>query len=96
MYYVYILRNKVNNHLYKGVCADLQKRIREHNSGNHKYTAQYMPWEIAYYETYSTFEEARKRELFFKSGCGREFLKDLIEHMSTDQKPACRQAGLQV
>ncbi len=78
MYFVYILKNKVNNHLYKGVTSDLDKRLMEHNSGKHKYTSQYLPWEIAYYEKYESFSEARAREIYFKSGEGREFLHRML------------------
>jgi putative endonuclease len=34
-----------------------------------------MPWDVAYFEEFETLKEARDRELFFKTGDGREFLK---------------------
>jgi putative endonuclease len=78
MYFVYVLQNKVNKHLYKGISNNLERRIKEHNQGKHKSTAPYIPWEIVYFEEYETFEEARKRELFLKSGSGRELLRNLL------------------
>jgi len=75
MYFVYILKNKINSHLYKGITNDLHRRISEHNQGKHKYTAPYRPWEIVYIEEYASLKEARSREIFLKSGAGREFLK---------------------
>jgi putative endonuclease len=74
-YFVYVLRNKINSELYKGITNNLQRRISEHNQGKHKYTSQFLPWEIAYSEEFETLKEARSRELFLKSGSGREFLK---------------------
>ena len=75
MYFVYILKNKINSQLYKGITNDLERRISEHNQGKHKYTSQFLPWEIAYYEEFTSLKEARTRELFLKSGAGREFLR---------------------
>jgi putative endonuclease len=80
MYFVYILRNKINTQHYKGMTNDLDRRIIEHNQGKHKSTSPYRPWEIAYFEEYDTFEEARARELFFKSGSGRELIKSILEN----------------
>jgi len=34
--------------------------------------------EIVYTEEYNTFDEARQRELYFKSGAGRRFLKKIL------------------
>jgi putative endonuclease len=75
MYYVYVLKNSINTQLYKGLTKDLPKRIKEHNSGKHKYTSQFIPWEIAYFEEFELLNKARAREVFFKSGAGREFLR---------------------
>jgi putative endonuclease len=75
MHFVYVLKNKINSQLYKGITNDLERRISEHNQGKHKYTSAYRPWEVVYFEEYGSLEEARSRELFLKSGAGREFLK---------------------
>ena len=79
MYFVYILKNKINTQLYKGITNDLDRRIIEHNLGKHKYTAAFRPWEIIYFEEYQTLKEARIRELYFKSGSGRELLKTILK-----------------
>ncbi len=34
-----------------------------------------MPWELVYFEEFETSVEARKREQYFKTGIGREFIK---------------------
>lgn len=62
MYWVYILKNKVNNTLYIGSTPDLKKRIEEHNSGKNKSTKRYLPWFIVYVEGYFSKEDALRRE----------------------------------
>jgi putative endonuclease len=38
----------------------------------------YIPFEMVYYESFDTQEEAVKREKYFKSSAGRRFLKNKI------------------
>lgn len=74
-YYVYVLKSKVDGRLYKGHSEDLEKRLKEHNSGKTKSTKGYRPWELVYFEEFDIKEEAITRESYFKTGIGREFLK---------------------
>ena len=76
-YYVYIIRSKVDGTLYKGYTSDLDRRIREHNSGKTNYTSRKVPWELVYSEEYEVLEDALKREKYFKSAAGRRFIKKL-------------------
>ena len=78
MYYVYVLRSLKDGRLYKGFTLDLDRRIIEHNSGKTKSTKGYLPWKLVYYEEVKTRIEAREREKYFKSGMGREYLKNII------------------
>lgn len=57
--------------------SNLEERIQRHNSGREKTTRAYRPFELIYSEDQPTREEARKREKYFKSGVGKEFLKKL-------------------
>ncbi|OGE79319.1 MAG: hypothetical protein A2751_05005 [Candidatus Doudnabacteria bacterium RIFCSPHIGHO2_01_FULL_46_14] len=78
MYYAYVLRNQ-KGLLYKGSTDDIMKRLVQHNSGEFpSYTAKNRPWKLVHYESFKTRIEAEKREGFFKTGKGREFLKKLI------------------
>ena len=82
-YWVYILQNEITGELYKGQTSDLKKRIERHNteeSGSMRYThKQKGPWRLIYSEEHATRSEAIKREKFFKSGQGREWIhKDII------------------
>ncbi|RRO12328.1 GIY-YIG nuclease family protein [Flavobacteriaceae bacterium 14752] len=77
-YYVYVLKSKKDGRLYKGFTTRLKDRINEHNNGKTKSTKGYRPWELVYCEIFFTEKEAIKREKYFKTGSGREFLKSRI------------------
>jgi putative endonuclease len=74
-YYTYVLKSLVDGRLYKGMCSDLARRLNEHNSGKQKSTKAFKPWILVYSEKHNSRKDARKREIFLKSGSGREFLK---------------------
>lgn len=57
---------------------NLERRILEHKNGHTKTTSRMKELEIVYTEEYNTFDEARQRELYFKSGAGRRFLKKIL------------------
>jgi len=80
MFYVYILKSKKNNKLYKGFTGNLRRRISEHNSGNSEFTKNNKPWELIYYEAFANEKDARREEIFLKSGKGRERIKYLFEN----------------
>jgi putative endonuclease len=80
MYYAYVLKN-LNGFLYKGSTGLMDERIDQHN-GNIKYPAYTKtrgPWKLVYFEIFETRAEAMRREKFFKSGVGRDFLKTVIK-----------------
>ena len=63
--------------LYKGSTENLEKRLKQHNSGKVKSTKGYRPWVLVYHEQFGSRQEAYERERYFKTGAGREFLKKL-------------------
>jgi putative endonuclease len=79
MYYVYVLKSRLDGKLYYGQTQDLDNRLNEHNSGKVKSTAGRTPLDLTYYEVRNTREEALKREKFFKSGFGRMYLKQKLK-----------------
>ncbi|MGB6082819.1 GIY-YIG nuclease family protein [Moheibacter sp.] len=83
MFYTYVIKSGVDGRLYKGHCEFLEKRIEEHNSGKTKSTKAYVPWKLVYFESFSTRNEAVLREKYFKSGIGREFIKEKIRLRSS-------------
>ncbi|MEK7503722.1 MAG: GIY-YIG nuclease family protein [Patescibacteria group bacterium] len=78
MFYVYILKSERNGKLYKGLTNDLKRRVKEHNSGNSEFTRNNGPWKLIYYEAFVSEKDARKEELFLKSGKGKERIKYLL------------------
>jgi len=76
MYFVYILKSKRDGTYYYGSTADIEKRLREHNSGKMRYTKGHLPYEIHYYEEYETRKEAMNRERYFKTIEGYKWLKE--------------------
>jgi putative endonuclease len=78
MYTVYILQSIRDRKRYIGYTKDFERRLKEHNSGKTESTRRRRPFKVMYTETYSTKEEAKKREQFFKSGRGREELNRIL------------------
>ncbi len=77
-YYVYVLKSVNYSKSYVGISKNPEKRLNLHNKGNYFYTKRYRPWEIIYVEKYQSMRLARKREKYFKSSSGRNFLKNLF------------------
>jgi putative endonuclease len=77
MYTVYVIQNP-KGQLYKGYTEDIQERLRYHDEGLSHWTKFRDPWTLVHSEQYESKTEALKREKFFKSGKGREYLKKII------------------
>ena len=76
---MYILKSESKGLLYKGFSKDPKKRFLDHNAGKNKSTKGHRPWKLVYIEKYPTRVEAREREKYFKSGIGREYLKNKLD-----------------
>jgi putative endonuclease len=77
MYYAYILFLN-NGDLYKGSCADLNIRLKDHKSGKVKSTKHKLPIKLIHYECYALKSDAQRRERFLKTTEGRRLLKQQI------------------
>ncbi|HTL80181.1 MAG TPA: GIY-YIG nuclease family protein [Bacteroidia bacterium] len=75
MFYTYILKSEKDGKYYYGSCEDLQVRIKAHNSGKVRSTKSRRPLLLHYQEQFATKTEAIKRELFFKSIAGYNWLR---------------------
>lgn len=79
MYYTYVLKSEKNGTQYTGSTDDLKRRLDEHNSGTGgTYTSKNRPFKLVYYEAYISYDLARKAERFYKTGKGREILKEKL------------------
>ena len=73
-----MVERKRGGRFYVGSSRDSAAgRLDAHNAGKTKSTRFGRPWELLLVETFATYTEARKRELFLKSGVGRKWVKNL-------------------
>lgn len=82
MYFVYILQSLKDMRTYVGYTYEINQRLLRHNSGQVEATKNRTPLKLLFTEEFETEQEAKKRELYWKSGAGRRKLK---EYFSTIQ-----------
>ena len=81
--YTYIVRC-ADGTLYTGWTNDLKKRIKAHNAGKGaKYTKSRRPVVLKYYESFSTRQEAMRREWEIKQLSRKEKLELVRQQMHT-------------
>ncbi len=78
MYYVYILYSPSHDRYYVGQTSDLSHRLSRHNAGLVTSTKGYVPWELVYYESYSSRSESMSRERKIKRRKSRSYIESLI------------------
>ena len=74
-YFAYILKSLSHGTYYYGSTENPEKRLKEHNAGKQKYTKGRRPWELHYSEQFETRKKAMRRERFFKTIDGYNYLK---------------------
>ena len=79
-YYTYVLYSLKDKKLYIGSTKDLKQRINQHNHGKVLSTKYRRPLKLIFYEAFNNYKDARRDELFYKSGHGREILKEKIKN----------------
>ncbi|PCH69194.1 MAG: excinuclease ABC subunit C [Bacteroidetes bacterium] len=82
MYFVYIIKSKIDDSLYIGYTQDLAIRLRKHNTAKSGYTSRKKPWIVVYTEQFNDKFPAIKREIFLKEQKNRNFYDSLIESWS--------------
>jgi putative endonuclease len=80
MHYVYVLKSLKDNKLYIGKSSDLKDRIRRHEAGLVPATKHRLPVKLIFYEAFDNKTDAGRDELFYKSGHGREAIKDKLKN----------------
>ena len=76
---VYILFSEKHTKTYVGFTSNLIARFKSHNYLETKgYTIKFRPWKVIHVEFYFTKKEALQREKYFKSGNGREEIKQMF------------------
>ncbi|MDO8929153.1 MAG: GIY-YIG nuclease family protein [Bacteroidota bacterium] len=77
-YTVYALHSQFDGRIYVGFSSNVEKRLKEHNSGKTKSTKGFRPWVIIFTEEYTNRIEAREKEKYYKTGIGKEKLRKLV------------------
>jgi putative endonuclease len=77
---IYVLKSELNGKLYVGSSREdvPEMRLVSHNAGRVKSTKSVRPWGIIHVERYDSYSIARRRELYLKSGRGREIVKQIV------------------
>ncbi len=88
MYFTYIIKSNITpGAIYIGSTKNLNSRLAQHNDPkNHGYTKRHAPWVIETYLAFSEEQDAKRFELYLKSGSGKAFMKKRLISKS------CREA----
>ena len=78
-YYVYILFSLKDKGLYIGFTTNLKDRLLRHAKGEVQSTSNRRPLKLIHYEYFVNEEDAKAREVFLKSGFGRNQLKKALK-----------------
>lgn len=78
-FYVYVLYSSQDDKFYTGFTKDLKNRLSRHARGEVKSTMNRRPLKLIHYEYFISEKDARAREVFLKSGFGRNQLKKALK-----------------
>ncbi len=77
-FFIYVIKSK-EGYKYIGMTEDLELRLKQHNDKTLSFwTKRGTEWELIYKEEFDNKSEALKREKWFKTGVGREFLDKIV------------------
>jgi putative endonuclease len=80
MYYVYVLKSRVDEKMYIGYTKNLRNRFQEHNREEVISTKSRIPFELIFYEAYRSIEYAKRRERYFKTSKGKSSLHIMLRN----------------
>jgi len=88
-YYVYNLLSLKDKKFYTGFTSNLKQRLQQHARGEVKSTENRRPLRLVHYEYFINKKDAMAREIFLKSGFGRNNLKNALKRtLSAEQENA--------
>jgi putative endonuclease len=79
-FYTYVLKSKLDGRFYTGFTSDLEKRLREHNSGMVNSTKGRIPFEIIYFEFCLNMDDAIHREKYLKTTYGKRYIRNRLKN----------------
>lgn len=86
MWYVYIIRSRIDGNNYVGLTNNLRERITLHNEGKVFSTKSRRPFELIYYEAHQNKHDAATREKFLKTGWGKNWIQKTLKSYFLSQK----------
>lgn len=78
MHGVYVLGSLKDGKLYIGSSHDIKARLAEHSAGRVPATRSRRPLELLYCELHASRKDAMQREMYLKTGWGRNYLERTI------------------
>ena len=78
MFYTYILQSEKDGKNYSGYTKNLKLRFEQHQKGQVESTKDRRPLKLIYYEVCLNEKDAIKREKYFKTHYGKQFLKNRL------------------
>ncbi len=79
-YYVYTLFSLKDKKFYTGFSTNLKDRLTRHVRGEVIATKYRRPLKLIHYDYFINEDDARAREVFLKSGFGRNQLKQALKN----------------
>jgi len=83
MYYVYVLKSKLDQNFYVGYSKDLKNRLLQHEKGSVPSTKNRRPLELVYYEASLNQQDATHREKYLKTSWGKRYIKTRLKSYLT-------------
>ena len=74
----YVVAPESMDYLYKGSARNLQERLKDHRAGRVSRTKNRRPLLLVFVQYFESYSDARERELFLKSGTGRDWLREQL------------------
>jgi len=78
MYFVYIMESLKDGKYYIGTTNDVERRLKEHNSGLSRSTSSRRPLKLVHTEIFEDIKKAYARERFLKSKKNKHIIKKII------------------
>jgi len=71
---VYVIESLKDQIWYTGMAKDVNRRLKDHNSGKNRFTKGHIPWKIVYTELFENWSTARQKEKYLKTTAGKKWL----------------------
>ena len=80
-FYTYLLICEKTRTFYTGATDNLEKRLKQHDSGQVYYTKNKLPVKLVYFEACLSKNDAYRRERCLKTGMGKRYLKNGMSYI---------------